>query len=364
MEPEISKPAIPLDFRHKLALDLWRRLEVKAYKENPLRQLFWECTLRCNLKCRHCGSDCKVDSSYKDMPKEDFIKVLDRVAQEYNPNNILIIVTGGEPLTRSDLVECGREFNKRGFPWGMVTNGFALTQSKLDALIAAGLHSVTVSFDGLEQEHDWMRNVPGSYKKAAAAIEMISKTDLTFDVVTCVNKRTISKLEEIKQCLLGLGLKRWRLFTVFPVGRAANDPELSLSGTEFRQMLDFIKATRKEGLIDANYGCEGFLGNYEGEVRPNFYKCLAGVSVASVLVDGSISACPSIRADYHQGNIYKDDFVDVWKNAYQPYRDRSWMKKGECGDCKYFKYCQGNGMHLRNEKGELLFCHLKKLMSK
>ena len=126
--------------------------------------------------------------------------------------------------------------------------------------------------------------------------------------------------------------------------------------------MEFIKATRKEGRIIASYGCEGFLGNYEGEVRDHFFFCNAGVSVAGVLSDGSISACTSIRSDYHQGNIYKDDFMEVWEKRFQPYRDHSWMKTGECADCKYWKYCRGNGMHLRDADGKLIVCHLRRII--
>ena len=193
----------------------------------------------------------------------------------------------------------------------------------------------------------WMAAIPG----------------FVFDVVTCVNKHNYAQLNELKEFLIGIGLKQWRLFTVFPVGRAASDAELQLSGEEFRGMLDFIKQTRKEGRIRISYGCEGFLGNYEGDVRDHFFSCQAGITVGSVLIDGSISACPSIRADFHQGNIYKDEFMDVWENNYQPYRDRTWMKKGECATCKYFRYCRGNGMHLRDGQGELMVCHLKRIVN-
>ena len=41
----------PLTFRRKLALEIARHIENKRVKEHPLRQLFWECTLRCNLNC-------------------------------------------------------------------------------------------------------------------------------------------------------------------------------------------------------------------------------------------------------------------------------------------------------------------------
>ena len=128
-----------------------------------------------------------------------------------------------------------------------------------------------------------------------------------------------------------------------------------------RQLMDYIAATRKEGRISAQYGCEGFLGAYEGDVRDRFFACQAGVTVGSVLVDGSISACASIRADYHQGNIYKDDFWQVWNSRFGQYRDREWMRKDECAECKYFRYCKGGAMHLRDEEGKLILCHIQKM---
>jgi radical SAM protein with 4Fe4S-binding SPASM domain len=156
-------------------------------------------------------------------------------------------------------------------------------------------------------------------------------------------------------------VRRWRLFTVFPVGRAAKEEELQLDNEQFRRLMNFIIDTRREGRIRVDYGCEGFLGSYEGKVRDRLYSCSAGITVGSVLVDGAISACPSIRADYHQGNIYTDDFWDVWNNRFEAYRNREWMRTGECAECKMFRYCKGNGMHLRNERGELLVCHLNRL---
>lgn len=126
-------------------------------------------------------------------------------------------------------------------------------------------------------------------------------------------------------------------------------------------MMEFIKRIRRAGKMHVNYGCEGFLGDYEGEVRDHLFSCNAGISVGSVLIDGSISACPSIRSNFHQGNIYQDDFMEVWENRFLPFRNREWMKKGGCADCDFFRYCEGNGMHLRDDKGELLFCHLKRL---
>lgn len=351
-----------IGLKKRLALEVNRNLQESVIREHPLTTLFWECTLRCNLACRHCGSDCHKTAAFKDMPLEDLFPTLDSIAKAYDPHKVMIIVTGGEPLVRKDLERCGRAFYERGFPWGMVTNAVGLTPERYKSLLASGLRSVTISLDGIGETHDWMRGMPGTYDRAKEAIGMVASSGaVVFDVVTCVNKRSIKQLPQIKELLISLGVKAWRLFTVFPVGRAAQDSELRLSGEEFRAALDFIKATRKEGRIKCSYGCEGFLGDYEGEVRDGFFICSAGITVGSVMADGSIAACPSIRANYSQGNIYKDDFVTVWQTRYQQYRDRSWMHTGECAVCKWFRYCRGNGMHLRDASGNLIFCHLHRL---
>ena len=95
--------------RQRLALDITKKLQDDVIRDHPLRQLFWECTLRCNLSCRHCGSDCRVQSTVKDMPVEDFCRVLDAVAKVYDSHKVMINVTGGEPLRRPALERSGRE---------------------------------------------------------------------------------------------------------------------------------------------------------------------------------------------------------------------------------------------------------------
>ena len=351
-----------LTIRQKIALELNRQLVRQMQEEHPLRQLFWESTLRCNLKCRHCGSDCKISSLHPDMPFNDFRKVLERIKEKYDSHNIMVIVSGGEPLMREDILKCGREIFNLEFPWGMVSNGRLMSPRMIDGLLEAGIHSLTISLDGFEEHHNWMRGLPDSFSHASRAVEMLAKVpSIKFDVVTCVNNINYDTLEQFKEYLISLGLKSWRLFTVFPVGRAAADPQLQLSREKFRGLMEFIRKTRKEGRIHASYGCEGFLGEYEGDVRDHLFSCQAGLSIASVRIDGSISACGSIRADYNQGNIYKDDFIEVWENRFQQYRNRSWMKTGKCAACKWFRYCQGNGMHLRDGNGDLLLCHMERI---
>ena len=326
-----------------------------------LQEVFWECTLRCNLNCLHCGSDCRKEEMPQDMPFSDFARVLDQIVLENEPSKIMIITTGGEPLVRKDIVECGREITRRGFIWGMVSNGMLLDTLKLQQLINAGLKTIAISLDGFEAEHNWMRGNGNSFCRAVNAIKALTNSDITWDVITCVNARNFSSLSKFKDFLLGIGVTHWRLFTVFPMGRAANNMDLQLTSEQFRLLMEFIKEERGKGDIRVSYSCEGYLGDYELNVRDYPFFCGAGINTASVRYDGAISGCLSIRSNFDQGNIYNDNFMDVWNHRFGVFRNRKWMKQGTCLNCTIWNLCRGGAMHLRKEDGEMLACSYHKL---
>ena len=353
---------IKIGLRKRLALGLFAGIKREWAQKHELREIFWESTLRCNLNCRHCGSDCRSSSATPDMPAEDFLSAVDKITPHINPNRVMVVITGGEALCRKDLEAVGKQLNKRGYSWGVVTNGMLLTEERMRSLVAAGLRSITLSIDGFEPQHNYIRQNPNSWKNAIRALDVITATKgVASDVVTCVNRDNYSSLSEFKEFLIAHGCKAWRLFTIFPVGRAAEDEQLQLTSEQYRGLMDFIADTRKEGRIKCNYACEGFLGGYEAEVRDNFFGCQAGIGIVGIKVDGAISGCTSIRASFDQGNIYKDDIWEVWQNRFEPFRNREWARKGKCQDCKVWKFCEGNGMHLYDDNHNLLHCNYQRL---
>lgn len=339
---------------------IFRQFKKSETRKHELNYLFWECTARCNLNCRHCGSDCTKNSSLKDMPFEDFLKALDTIE---NPSeNFMVVFTGGEPLLRKDIEQCGREIRKKGMRWSMVTNGFSYDEERHISLLNAGLGALTLSLDGLESSHNWLRNNQKSFVRVDKAISLAASAPrLNFDVVTCVNQHNFGELEEIKQYLIQKNVKAWRLFTIVPIGRAKENPELFLTDNQFKALMEFISHSRKTKDIDVKFSCEGFVGNYEWEVRDAGFFCRAGINIGSVLIDGSISACPNIDRTYAQGNIYIDNFFEIWQTKFLPFRNRNWNKTGKCAHCKEYKNCQGNGFHnWHGDKKNVLVCHYEK----
>ena len=239
-----------MKLRKRIIFELERLRRKNLQQLHPLQQLFWESTLRCNVHCLHCGSDCSSSEVTPDMPAEDFLRVIDQsITPHVDPHKVLIIISGGEPLMRKDLAQVGTALKQRGYPWGMVTNGLALTEKRFKELLAAGLRSMAISFDGLELDHNWLRQHPLAFEGATRAIKLAAATpSLTWDVVTCVNQRTINQLDEMQEYLWSIGVRNWRLITIDPMGRAAENPELILTPEQHCQLLDYIREKRKHGL--------------------------------------------------------------------------------------------------------------------
>ncbi len=345
---------------------LFRLFRDNETRVHELNYLFWECTTRCNLHCRHCGSDCSVQSRQKDMPLEDFLGALDTIPKSHRPKDFTVVLTGGEPLLRPDIEQVGKALRERGFLWSMVSNGWFYDASLHRRLMAAGLGALTISLDGLEATHDWMRGVPGSFRRTLGAIATFApEPRLNADVVTCVHQRNLPELEQLYTLLEGMGVRQWRLFTIIPIGRAAQEPLMHLSDEQFVTLMEFIAAKRRAGgRMNVTFSCEGYLGRYEEKVRSGRFFCHAGINIASVLIDGSICACPNIdRERFSQGNIYRDNFFEVWDRRFQPFRDHGWARTGRCASCKEWRNCLGNGMHNWHGGGpDVLQCHYAKTL--
>jgi radical SAM protein with 4Fe4S-binding SPASM domain len=350
---------------HYAALYDWKQRIDAILAAHPLKHLFWEATFQCNLSCRHCGSSCGAKVPPGLLTAQQVKAAFQQIAEDFVPRNIVLSITGGEPLLRKDLAECCSAITFHGFRAGIVTNGTLATPERARELVDAGIPHYAVSLDGPPDAHDWLRGGKGVYDRTVRGITTLRETSGVrhVEVLSCIHPRTIDRLEETERIVFDLGVGTWRLFIIDPIGRA--EPELFLNRKQFRRLLDFVAERRQDPAypIRIAFTEQGHLGfPHEFSVRPSGFLCDAGIRTASVLYDGAICGCPSMGRRLIEGNVLNDRFADVWRDGFAICRNRTREGRPGCADCGAFDFCRGGCMHLFDaDRGGPVHCHYKQL---
>ena len=140
-------------------------------------------TKRCNLKCDHCYLDATTKSAGGDdeLSTEECYKLIDQIAQVNK--GCLLVITGGEPLVRPDILDIARHAVKLGFMVVFGTNGMLIDDRMAKDLVEIGVMGMGISIDSLDpQKHNRFRGVPGAWEAALAGIEACKRNGLAFQV--------------------------------------------------------------------------------------------------------------------------------------------------------------------------------------
>ena len=315
---------------------------------HPLRYLFLELTLRCNEHCLHCGSSCG-DVNSLELTFSQYQRFMDEISRDFGANNLMLCITGGEPLLCKEFFPIMSYAHKLGFCWGMTSNGTLINDSVAKALKQVGMTTISIRLDGMSDTHDKLRQTPNAWNRAIQGIESLKRVGgfHNIQITTVVTHRNISQLSEVSRIVQSLGVDSWRLINIEPIGRALLHPELLLTSNDYRCLFNYIYEQRNKGKC-VSYGCSHYLGfDFEKKVRDWYFMCGAGITIASVMANGDITACLDIerRPQFIQGNILKDKFKEIWDSKFQVFRrDLSDMCES-CSLCSHVKYCHGDSFH-------------------
>lgn len=327
-------------------------------KQHKLQVVIWEATRRCNLRCVHCGTpteDCEVA---KEMSTSQVLQVFSKIDNAFGIQSLACIsITGGEPTLRTDLLEIVNQLCSRGASQiVMHTNGHKVAEDRqlLKKLVAAGITGIGVNIDGMEENHNWIRQHNKSFDLSIQALRQAKEVNVDTMVSTVVTSRSIKDLESLRDLVSRLQPGRWRLIPLEPIGRAKRQDVLTPE--MFARVVDFVLETLTErSELSVEFGCGQWFGKkLEGLVRPYIWHCIAGLNVLGILHDGMIGACNNIDRCYCQGNALQDGIGKLWQSGFQVFRQRSWCQTGECADCSEWALCRGGEMHLRDSKGDRL----------
>ena len=290
--------------------------------------------------------------------------MLDQLA-EMGTKEITFI--GGEAYLNPDWLHIVRGAVERGIRAGMTTGARALSAELAQQAADAGLASVSVSVDGLEQTHDTLRAVKGSWQAAIAAIGHVAAAGMSPYANTQFNRLNIDEVEELAEVLFGLGIKAWQVQLTGPMGRAADRPEWLLQPYEMLELIPRLgrmaRAARERGVFVNAGNNLGYFGPWERWLRLHHYQgCAAGRHLLGIESNGDTKGCPSLPSGpYVKGNLRDERLVDVWARltfARERTTDELW---GHCKGCYYAEVCKGGcawtSHTLLGRRGNMPYCH-------
>src|SRR5579864_2468948 len=111
--------------------------------------LIAELTHRCPLHCVYCSNPLELKHRADELSTRDWSRVFREAAEA---GVLQVDFTGGEPLARPDIVELVRAARSAGLYINLITSGLPLEESKLAALVAAGLDHIQLSFQSAREE--------------------------------------------------------------------------------------------------------------------------------------------------------------------------------------------------------------------
>ena len=237
-------------------------------------------TRYCNLDCAYCNEFDKVS---KPVPLEELRARIDRLAEL---GNVIVTLTGGEPLTHPEHAAIIAHIRKRGMVATSITNGFLLTRPIIEAMNEAGLQGLQISIDGVRPDEVSKKTL----KSLAGKLELLSKHakfPVNINSVLGMSEERTAEAIDVRDAALKLGFSH-----TIGVMHEGDGTLVPLSDT---QRAVYEKAVEEGGLAH-RFNRWLFQQNLV-ENRPNDWHCRAGARYLYICEDGLVHYCSQRRGD-------------------------------------------------------------------
>jgi len=287
---------------------------------------------------------------------------------EFGPPLPQLILTGGDPLLRPDLLTLMDEARRLGIGVSITPAATtALTRDVLARLKEHGLEALGLSLDGSNAErHDSIRGVPGTFDRTISAISWAGELGLPLQINTLVSAETASDLPAIYELLKGFPVARWSLFFLISVGRgkvlqpltAGRAEELMGWVFELSKTAPFMVSTTEapsyRRVEVQRMRAEGLTGE---EIKRSKVGRSFGVRDGHgiVFVSSTGDIAPAGFLPLVAGNVRTDRIADVYRNApiFQSLHDPTTFE-GRCGACEFHALCGGSRARAFQASGDPL----------
>lgn len=329
-----------------------------------LKLVAWEITRSCNLFCAHCRASAATGRYTDELTTEECYRLIDQILEVGRP---IIILTGGEPLVRKDVLQIAKYAVSRGLRVVIGTNGTLISEA-----MAAKLKDVPISRLGISLDfpvanlQDDFRGKAGAFEAVMTGIANARQAGIEVQINCTLTRLNVTYLDELLSFALKAGAVAFHPFFLVPTGRGKDLESVELSPQEYEQTLNWIYDKQLElgskiyfkptdaphylRIVNQRQIQRGDNGKSVHRKSPPITRhhsantitrgCLAGTGFCFISHQGRVQGCGYL--DVEAGDVRKQSFNQVWANSalFNRLRDISNIK-GKCGVCEYKKVCGG-----------------------
>ncbi len=300
---------------------------VPFHLKSPIIVLF-EVTRKCDLSCGHCYISGGAPREHE-MDTKAVLRILDELKEK---EVFHILITGGEPLLRSDIVDIINYAGKCEFFVQIVTNGISLTEKILSQIHNNGHIRFALSYLG-GLENGFSNDEALAHLKGK--MTLLKKHNFPMTCWFSVTKLNIDRKSDIYQLCHNFDAKSYYQ-DVMPIGRCKENTHLLLDAGDVEESVRLFGAENTEDEGDrpktALEMC--YLLEYL------FQACKGGRSYAYICANGDVYPCSNCSAEhlFCAGNLNERSFADIWENSFKEHRAITWKDFKGCETCELREY--------------------------
>lgn len=307
----------------------------------------WNTTYRCNLRCSHCYLDTNAltKQSANELSTREGFKLIDQMA-ELNPN-LLLILTGGEPLLRKDIYDLASYASQKGMMIVLGTNGNLIDDDVAKRLKQSGVTGIGISLDSIVPErHDKFRGISRAWDDTLNGIEACRRQGIEFQIQTTVTKENFHEIANIIEFSYNLGARVFNLFFLVCTGKGQELTDITPQ--QYDQALHQLYTIQKnyQGKMMVGAKCAPHYRRivYEHDttsplIRTYAGGCPAATHYCRITPEGDVTPCPYMPNV--SGNVREKSFVEIWENTPDFQTLRNTDLNGRCGVCEFKYICKG-----------------------
>jgi len=321
--------------------------------------VIWEATRACALACVHCRADAIPCRDPRELTTTEAFRLLDQI-RGFGEKPPLLVITGGDPMLRPDLVALVAYATSHGLTVGLTPSGTAAaTPKRLEQLKAAGLSRIAVSLDGPDPAtHDAFRRVRGSYAWTMRIIDAALDLGLALQINSTISRMTRAHLERLADRVAEFPLTLWALFFLIQTGRGSSLEQVTAE--ECEEILNYLyelslrvpfgikttEAPHYQRVVWQHEERRMKEGLPSSEVtRRRQLRAPRSVSDGNgfLFVDHVGNICPSGFLPVTRGNVKTDSLADVYRTdeVFGRLRNPNALL-GRCGRCRFREICGGS----------------------